>query len=146
MEKLLLTGAQELVSEKSNAIPSTADLQTVLSLGNDMLFDLPAIQINGKKASPATATVNVHFTDTNEDIVMLYSNGTLNHRLAEKVKDADLNIRVSKTDFVKMMMRMVSPSSLISEKKMAKEGSLEALTMILSSMEYPEPDFNIVTP
>lgn len=141
-----LTGAQDLIAEKSNAIPSTTDLRTVISLGNDMLFDFLAIQINGKNASPKTAAVNVHFTDTDEDVFMSYSNGTLNHRVAEKGNDADLNIRLSKADFVKMMMRMVKPSSLIAEKKMTEEGNLDALSAILSSMEYPEPNFYIVTP
>lgn len=141
-----LTGAQELLQEKKQGIPSTSNLQVVLSLSNDMLFDFLAIQINGKFAEGKQAAVNVRFTDTNEAVFMILGNGTLNHRVGDKAANADLNIAMTRTDFVKMMLGAAAPVALKESGKMQTDGNFSALTAILSSMDRPKPDFNIVTP
>lgn len=141
-----LTGAQEVMQDKNKAVIQMVDDKAIASLGEDMLLDYFAIQINGKMASGKTSTVNVHFTDAGKDVVMMLSNGALSHRINEKATEADLDMEISKIDFVKLMTGSERIESLESSSKVRLSGNRNALTWIITSMDKADPNFNIVIP
>lgn len=141
-----LTGAQELMGNGRKMALQSIDWRTVAGLEYGSMFDFIAIQINGKLASGKSARINVHFTDRNYDAVMMLSNGALSHRLDTADSDADLTVNISKSDFAKLMFGVESPDRLISTGQMTCTGSLDALSRIISSMDRPDPGFNIVVP
>lgn len=141
-----LTGAKELLTGTKTFKPRATDVSSAMNLGNDLLFDFIAIQINGKLAAGKRAIVNVHFTDTNDEQILMLSNGALSHRLDECDEKADLSIALSKADFVKIMFGVQSLADVKAVDKVKVNGNEKALNDIISSMDKPDPKFNIVLP
>lgn len=141
-----LTGAQEVMQDRNKAVIQMVDDKAIASLGEDMLLDYFAIQINGKQAAGKTAVINVHFTDAGKDVVMMLSNGALSHRVNEKVADADLDMEISKMDFVKLMMGTEAVERMESLSRVKFSGNKSALSNVINSMDKADPDFNIVLP
>lgn len=138
-----LTGAQEVLKNKSQSLIQMVDTKAIASLGEDMLFDYLGIQINGKMASGKSATVNVHFTDSGKDVVMILSNGALSHRTDEKSDNADLSIEATKLDFVTLM---TGGRDINNASDVKFTGNKDALNKIITSMDKADPNFNIVLP
>ena len=133
-----LSGAYELTHGVNKELSTFVDLNAIAALDNDVFFD--------KLAAGKEAVINVRFTDTDQKISMILSNGALSHRMNSELPNADLTLSISKTDFVKAVFGLEKFPELLKNGKAAKEGNMEALTTVLTSMDAPDPFFNIVLP
>ena len=141
-----LTGAQELLKGRPTFAPKMINPKTIAGLENDVLFDFFAIQISGQKAAGKEASVGVHFSDLNEDVLVHLSNGALSHRVGSDIKGADLRLNLAKTDFVQLMLGMKSLKDMQQAGLVKVEGDVQALGQILSSMEPADRTFDIIEP
>lgn len=142
-----LTGAKDLTEQNPNPYVSSLINDRVISqMDTDMLLDFCAIQISGEKATGKEAVINLRFSDTGEETVLILKNGVLNHRLDRQETEADTNMELSKMDFVGLFFGSADPQELQKAGKLTLTGDIVAIETLRSCVEEAIPDFNIVIP
>ena len=110
------------------------------------LLDYCAIQLSGKKAAGKEAVININFTDTKEKVLLMLSNGVLNHRLGSWDEKADLTLEIAKMDFVKLFFGRTNLQTLMNTNKIRIAGNTKAMEILCSAYEPADPNFKIVVP
>jgi alkyl sulfatase BDS1-like metallo-beta-lactamase superfamily hydrolase len=132
-----LTGAQELHNPVAPTTVNSAGMAAALT--TTQLFDSLAIRIDGQRAWDTTASINWHFTDTDETYRMQLSNGALTHRPTTRTQPADLTITLTR----QQLLAMVGGAGTQGVKF---DGDATMFATIVGLTDEPDRNFAIVTP
>ena len=135
-----LMGAQELRHgiDASPATVGSAELLSALTVGQ--LLDAIAIRINGPEAWDVSLTIDWRFTDLGQTHRATLRNGVLTHRVVgEGLAPADLTLELTKTQMIGVLFGAGLDG-------IDAVGDLAAVGRLLEVVEFPEPNFAIVTP
>jgi linear primary-alkylsulfatase len=143
-----LTGALELrQGSPKNAlskIDQAADL--LMAMPVEQFFNTMAVMFKGPDAAGKRYTINVEFTDRNENYVLSVKNAVLHHRLGQPVAEANASIRITHALFLKIIAGQAGIRDTVFSDDVSVEGSKLDLLGFFSLIEKPNETFNIVTP
>lgn len=140
-----LTGAQELLGKGGRPAATLFDAGSIAAMETGMMLDYCAIQIDARKAEGKTATVNLHFTDTDEKTAIILKNSVLTHRLRHE-HGAQCSLAMSKADFARIVTGQTGVDELSDGGSLTVEGDKAAIMTIIDAMQEADPQFDIVTP
>ena len=142
-----LTGALEL---RQGPPTEGLDLSNAIDLIDqtpvNQFFELMAVMLNGPRADGKTFTLNINFTDLNENYVLELENAVLRQRQGEPSADADATIHITHALFVQMLTGGAGASDILFSDDISIEGSKLGLAKFFALLDRPEGSFNIVTP
>jgi len=142
-----LQGAKELregVAQKGAAILASKDV--IKAIATDLLFDYLAIRLNGPKSMSETITINIEFTDTDEQYCLTLNNGVLNYKRNSPAQDADIDLVLSRSVFNEIILKEAILDQTVASGGIKVSGSLELLNKFFSYFDEFEFWFNLVTP
>ena len=139
-----LTGAKELLQEKKAL--SGARWYLTSALKPDQFFDVIATRINGYKYDSSDLELNIHFSDTNENVLVIYKNGVLSNRVGKQSEKASIKVTGEKQYIYALFSKQENFKELESKGKVKVDGNLDKLIDFLSYIENPNGNFNIVEP
>lgn len=141
-----LTGAKDLTQKEASYNSQLINDRVIAQMDINMLLDFCAIQINGEKANGKEAVINLRFTDSKDEVLLILKNGVLNHRINKQDKNADLTIEIAKMDFVKLFFSNSKLGELQQAGKVSLKGNIRAIETLCACFEPSIPSFNIVLP
>ena len=109
-------------------------------------FDAMSVRINGLQADGKTITVNITFTDRQENYVLHLENAVLHHRLAVIDPKASATLKLPYEVFLQVFSGRVKLADASASGDLELEGDLNDLGQLFSLIERPQTFFNIVTP
>jgi len=144
-----LYGAQELrhgVFEVPMRGPGMgADI--LAGLSTDIFFDLIAIRLDPAKAAGQSMTLNWHFTDRSEKLVLTLRHSTLTHRMNEWSDKALASITTTRETLDAIVLQRLAPPEAIMSGKLAIEGDLSRLAGLFGMLDRQvRMMFDILTP
>jgi alkyl sulfatase BDS1-like metallo-beta-lactamase superfamily hydrolase len=144
-----LYGAQELrhgVFEVPMRGPGMgADI--LAGLSTDTFFDLIAIRLDPAKAAGQSMTLNWHFTDRSEKLVLTLRHSTLTHRMNEWSDKAAASITTTRETLDAIVLQRLAPPEAIMSGKLAIEGDLSRLAGLFGMLDRQvRMMFDILTP
>lgn len=141
-----LSGAKELrEGVKRVSAPSTVSPDISRAMSLEQIFDFLAVRLNGPRAAGKDITLNLKFTDTNQDYTLKVKNGVLNAspRLADR---ADATFTLTRTEFDDIILNQAKGDDLITGGKIKVEGDSGKMNEFLGLLDTFDFWFNIVTP
>jgi alkyl sulfatase BDS1-like metallo-beta-lactamase superfamily hydrolase len=142
-----LTGAKELrEGVRKLAAPTTASPDSIRAMSLELLLDFVGTRIIGPKAAGKTITLNVKFTDTNEQLVVGLENGALNYLMGAQAERSDATITLTHEILEQALLGRISALNAITSGKIRVEGAVSKLLELRSLFDTFEFWFNIVTP
>ena len=143
-----LYGAQELrhgVFKVSARIGMGAD--TLAGLTTDVFFDAMAIRVDPARAAGKSFTINWHFTDRDERMVLTLKHSTLSHRLGERSDTASASVTTARATLDAIVLRKLTPPEALSSGALRIEGDPASLIHLFGVLDPPgELMFDILTP
>jgi alkyl sulfatase BDS1-like metallo-beta-lactamase superfamily hydrolase len=141
-----LTAAYELrhgtPSEPSINLAAAAGLLKEAPLPR--FFDAMAAMLNGPDADGVEMSVNMVFTDIDEDYILHIENAVLHHRPGRV--EGDTTIRITHALFLRMLTGQAGIRETLMGEDLQVEGSRLDLLRFFSLFEPAGKSFNIVTP
>lgn len=137
-----LAGATELRDGNFGTPTQTNSTSMVSQLTAGQMFDVLAISVNGPRAWDLDLAIDISFADTAQNYRLTLRNGVLVYReVAADTSTAQATLRLaSKLRLLGLALGdTTSPGLEI-------DGDAGVLTTLLSVLDRPNPDFNIVTP
>jgi alkyl sulfatase BDS1-like metallo-beta-lactamase superfamily hydrolase len=144
-----LSGAQELrgLGSRSRSSATTVSSPDIISaMSSDMLFDFLAIRLDGEKASKSDMTIELEFSDRDEQWLLEISRGVLRYYRDRRAEDPTISLRISRMDFVGVLTGTESLPKLLLQDRANLDGGLIALARFGGLFERFSPDFEIVKP
>ena len=105
-----------------------------------------AVGLDGQKAGDANMTVEIEFSDRDEQWLLEIFRGVLRYYENRRVDDPTISLRISRRDFVALLSGAVSFPKLLRDDRAELEGGLIALARFGGLFERAAPDFEIVKP
>ena len=142
-----LAGAKELregVQDLPVAKTASPDVIKATTIGQ--FFDYLAVRLNGPKAEGVEITINVDFTDTKEQYVLVLENAVLNHKKGELDSKADVTLTLTRTHLNSVILQETTIDELVKSNQIKLEGNPKKLAELISLLDDFEFWFNIVTP
>lgn len=141
-----LQGAYEL----RNGVPSaggtdTASPDTIKAMPPDMLFDYLGVRLNGPKAAGKTITLNINFTDLQQEYGLTVENGVL-HYAPTPIPNANARISLSKSTLDDVQLGNTTLDQAVSTNDVSIDGQQESLNEFIVLLDTFPFWFNIVTP
>lgn len=141
-----LQGAYEL----RNGVPDaggtdTASPDTIKAMPPEMMFDYLGVRLNGPRAAGKKITLNVNFTDLNQDYTLTVENGVLNHSPGP-VPGADASLRLTKATMNEIQMGNVKLEDAVKSNDVTVDGNRGAVDEFVGLLDTFPMWFNIVTP
>ncbi|MCW0183468.1 MAG: MBL fold metallo-hydrolase [Zavarzinia sp.] len=142
---IYLSGASELRNGERHGMGQAGGIDTVRSMPTGLLFDLMAVRLDPARAADKDVTLNLAFTDRNEQHHLVLRNSVLTREpgLADK---AMATITGKRSAFLMVISGMAKMQDVVASGGLAVEGDPAALAAILGSLKVPAGDFAIVTP
>ncbi len=141
-----LTGARELRgSIEQLPTPKTASEDMIRSLPLDLYFDLLAVRLNGPKAAKKDRKLNFAVSDTDQDALLIISNGTLHHRMGQMDEDAP-TLTLTRSALDRINLKQASIRELMKEGSVSIDGNPLAIKGFFDLIEEPPFWFEIVRP
>ena len=128
------------------AAPKTVTPDTVRATPLEMFFDLLAVRLIGPKAAGRLITLNAHFTDIDEQYLLMVENGVLHYAKGARAADADATLTMTRAALDAVVLGEATLAEKMATGEAAIEGSQEKLIEFLSLLDTFEFWFNIVTP
>jgi len=142
-----LSGAKELRDGVMQLpTPQTASPDSVRAMTLDTFLDYLGIRLNGPEAAGKTITVNLRFTDTDEQLVLFVSNGALSHSPGRQDSAADATLTMARTELNEIILGETTLDDAVANGRAELTGSSAAVSELLSLFDTFEFWFNIVTP
>jgi alkyl sulfatase BDS1-like metallo-beta-lactamase superfamily hydrolase len=143
-----LYGAQEL---RHGVFPLPARMamgaDTLAGLTSDMFFDLLAIRLDPVKAAGQSMTINWHFTDRAEKLLLTLKRCTLSHRLGEWSDAAAASITTTRDTLDAMVLGKITAPEAMAAGTLRIEGDPSRLAALFAMLETPGGImFDILTP
>jgi alkyl sulfatase BDS1-like metallo-beta-lactamase superfamily hydrolase len=142
-----LTGAKELrdgVMELPT--PNTASPDSVRAMSLDTFLDYLGVRLNGPDAAGKKITVNIAFTDTDDQVVLFLANAALNHSLGRQDPAADATLTMTRASLNDIILGASTFDQSISSGAIGLNGDASAVHELLGLLDTFEFWFNIVTP
>lgn len=137
-----LSGATELRTGNLGT-PVTTRSSTMLSqLTAEQMFDILAISIDGPRAWDLDVALDVTFADVDTNYRLTLRNGVLVHRR----RPADPQSAAATVTLATRMRLMAAAAGDFSSPGLDVTGDATALQSLVSVLDRPDPDFDIVTP
>lgn len=140
-----LMGARELREGVSEG-GITPSREMVALLSAEQLFDVLAIRIDGPRAGELRLSFNWVFTDTDEQHVLMLSNGVLIHSADRQSPHADATVLVERSALNELFAGVTPMPELLQAGRLRVEGDAAKLGELLGLLDQPDPSFAIVTP
>ncbi|MDR3314460.1 MAG: MBL fold metallo-hydrolase [Oscillospiraceae bacterium] len=143
-----LSAAQELRGfEQLRNVQQNASFDVVTAMGAEHLFDYLAVSLNAGRAAGKRLALHFHFTDVQEQYLLIIENAVLNYWKGKGPEGADLAITVPKRVLIEIFMgnRREALKNFLTGKIKLK-GNVKTLLELQKLLDTFTPDFNIVTP
>ena len=141
-----LVAAHELRHGPIKAITSTQGPDVLQGMSIELILDYLALRLNHLKTDGLVAKINIHFTDLSQVWALELSNSVLNNREGRVLPDADLTLRLTRPQFLGVILGQTTFADLLTKGTIQAEGDLAALTKIFAHIETFDTTFNIVIP
>ncbi|MFT4822611.1 MAG: alkyl sulfatase BDS1-like metallo-beta-lactamase superfamily hydrolase [Halioglobus sp.] len=143
-----LTGAYELRhGVGSDSVVNAADALGLLKKTPlPQFFDAMAVMLNGPDADGTEMTINLVFSDINENYSLYIENAVLHHRSGLAQGDVSATITLTHELFLKMLTGQAGLKDTIMGDDLEIAGSRLDLLKFFSLIEFATGTFNIVTP
>ncbi len=143
---IYLQGAYEL----RNGTPSaggtnTASPDIIKNMPPEMLFDYLAVRILPEKAAGKAFTINIDFTDLDEQYTLFVENSVLNHTRKVAAKP-NVSLKLSKATLDDVQLGNVSLEKAIADGDIKLEGEVSVFKDFVGMLDTFNFWFNIVTP
>lgn len=141
-----LTGAKELRDGVEQApTPNTSSPDIIRGMTPGMLFDYLAVRLNPEKADGKDLTLNLRFTDLEQDYALTVKNSVLNYK-AEAAEEPDVSLTISKADLDDIQLGLATLEEQVANGKLKIEGRQEAFSEFLGMLDTFEFWFEMVAP
>jgi alkyl sulfatase BDS1-like metallo-beta-lactamase superfamily hydrolase len=142
-----LTGAHELRHGNVGTPASTASADLLAVLTVDQLFDSVKIRVNGPRSWHEHVVIEWVLTDAGERRRMELRNGVLvHHAVAAASDDAQLTLTVTTDALLRLVTGQAAPEALVGAGELTVTGDPGRLALLMSFLDAPDPDFEIVLP
>lgn len=137
-----LSGATELRHGNFGTPGQTGSPSMLAQLTPNQIFDMLAISVNGPRAWALKLAVDVTFLDSGDNHRLTLRNGVLVHRtVPAEPSTADATVRLANT--LRLLALAAGDNSSPGLEISGDDGVLASLVSVL---DRPDPDFDIVTP
>ncbi|MFI2336145.1 alkyl sulfatase C-terminal domain-containing protein [Nocardia rhamnosiphila] len=124
---------------------NTDNLDTILAMPIDLLFDYLAVHIIGDRAAAVDIRVNTTFTDTGDGWTMWVRHGVLNARSGH-APDAQLMVPGPKASLAALLLQPKTAREVIEKYSLRTDGDISVLDALAGVVDEFDPHFNIATP
>jgi alkyl sulfatase BDS1-like metallo-beta-lactamase superfamily hydrolase len=143
-----LYGAQEL---RHGIFPLPARMaigaDTLAGLSSDMFFDLLAIRLDPAKTAGQSMTINWHFTDRAEKLLLTLKRCTLSHRLGEWSDAAAASITTTRDTLDAIVLGKTTAPEAMKAGTLRIAGDPSRLAALFAMLDKPTGImFDILTP
>ncbi|WP_216911572.1 alkyl/aryl-sulfatase [Nocardia noduli] len=143
---IFLTAAKELrEGVASEGQINTDNLDTILAMPIDLLFDYLGVHIIGDRAADVDIRINVTFADGGGDWTMWVRNGVLNAR-AGHAADAGFAVSGPKAALAALLLQPKQAVAVIGKYDLATEGDIAVLDELAGVVDEFDAHFDISTP
>ncbi len=141
-----LMGSRELREGRVGAPTIATPLDMVSALTVEQILDAMALRLNGPRAATAQIGLRWEISDTGEAFILNLSNGALTHRPARKDAEAPVTLRMERSTLDALIAKTEPVEDLLGSGRITVEGDPMKLGELLSLLDEPDPDFEIVAP
>jgi len=140
-----LAAALELRSGiPEGASPKSAGPDVVRSMSTGLYLDFLGIRMDSKKAEGLEFKINFQTPDNGEKYVVEMSNATLTNIGGYEAEDADLTIRINRSDLNTVLMGEATFDEQIANGKATLEGNKDVYDEFKSTLIQFTPDFEMM--
>jgi alkyl sulfatase BDS1-like metallo-beta-lactamase superfamily hydrolase len=144
---LYLTGAQELRDGTLDLpLPSSASPDAIKAMNLDLFFNYLGVRLNGAKAGATRIALNWVFTDTDEQVALLLSNGALSHVIGRTQEAADATVTLTRAALNRFILGEVTLDAQAASGEISVEPDLAPLDQLLALLDEFSLWFNIIEP
>jgi alkyl sulfatase BDS1-like metallo-beta-lactamase superfamily hydrolase len=141
-----LQGAYEL----RNGVPDsggtdTASPDTIKAMPPEMMFDYLGVRLNGPRAAGKNITLNVNFTDLNQEYGLTVENGVLNYAPGPN-PNANASLRLTKATMNEIQMGNIKLEDAVKSNDVTIDGNRGSVDEFVGLLDTFPFWFNIVTP
>ena len=142
-----LQGAMEL-RQGPPQLPaiSTASADIARALPLDLFFDVLAMRVDGAKAEGKRLSLNWHFTDTGERVLLNLENSALTHVAGAQRGDADATVTLSRATLDEISLQQLTFPAAVQAGRIVLSGRPQALFELLAMLDRFERMFKVVEP
>jgi alkyl sulfatase BDS1-like metallo-beta-lactamase superfamily hydrolase len=112
----------------------------------ERFFELVATMVDGPKAAELSLTLNFELLDRQQNFILSLERGVLHHREATPDPDAHVSIRVSHELLIRLLLKRVPISELLTTDALEISGNPLRLIQFVGVLEPGDPTFALVTP
>ncbi|MDA0128196.1 MBL fold metallo-hydrolase [Vibrio sp. MarTm2] len=141
-----LQGAYELRNgTPSSGGTNTASPDIIKNMPPEMLFDYLAVRLLPEKAAGKDYTININFTDLDEQYTLYIENSVLNHTTKQS-DDPDVSLTLTKEALDKVQLGEMTLEQAISSGDLKLKGDKKVFKDFVGMLDTFNFWFNIVTP
>jgi alkyl sulfatase BDS1-like metallo-beta-lactamase superfamily hydrolase len=142
-----LFGAQEL-REGAGSLrgPTSASKQTLMALTTEQLCDFLSVRLQSEMAEDHRITINLSFTDRDEEFVLNLQNATLTYVFGIQSSHADLSLTMTRDVFDQLLSKSLEFEDAISAGQVLSRGRVSKFADFFRLLVQPSPYFAIVEP
>ena len=140
-----LMGAHELRQGRVGAPTIATPLDMVSALSVEQILDAMALRLDGPRASEADIQIRWVISDTGEEFLLNLTNGALTHRPGRGV-DAPTTLSMDRSTLDALIAKTEPVEDLLGSGRISVEGDPLKLGELLSFLDEPDPDFEVVAP
>ncbi|WP_374687824.1 alkyl/aryl-sulfatase [Promineifilum sp.] len=142
-----LSGAKELRDGVLDLpAPKAVSPDTVRATPLDMFFDLLGVRLIGPQAEGKVITLNAHFTDIDEQYVLVVENGVLNYSKGKQADRTDASLTTTRATLDRIVLGETTAAEALAAGEATIDGDPQKLVEFLSLLDTFEFWFNMVTP
>ncbi|MBS0223450.1 MAG: MBL fold metallo-hydrolase [Proteobacteria bacterium] len=142
-----LYGAQELRHGPVRMPPRGLAADTLAGLSTDIFFDMLAIRLDPVKAAGRSTTVNWHFTDRSEQLVLTLGHCTLTHRLGARSETAAASVTTTRTTLDAIVLGRLKVPEALETGALRIDGDTTQVAALFAMLDPPSAMmFDILTP
>ena len=125
-------------------IPNSRHPDLIKALTTEMFLDLLAIQLDATEAEGEAFKINFITPDNGEKFVLELSNGALTNIQGYEADDADLTLRINRSDLELVLKEEATFVGLIARGEVETDGNPLVFAKLQGMLEQPLPDFEIM--
>lgn len=141
-----LMGAHELREGRVGAPVIATPLDMVSALTVEQILGAMALRLDGPRAAGSRVELRWEISDTGEAFILNLSNGALTHRPARDGAKPPTTLRMERATLDALIAKTEPVEDLLGSGRITVEGDPMKLGELLSFLDEPDPDFEIVAP
>ncbi|MHB9799996.1 alkyl/aryl-sulfatase [Pseudomonas sp. MT3] len=143
-----LVAAQELRNGVPRDQPSlrVTSSDALAAMDTGLLFDYLGVRLNAQKAEGEDLSINLVLPDVKEQYLLELKNSHLNNIKGVQSENAGQTVTIDRADLNRLLLKQVSPVSLVAEGKLKSSGNPLLLAKLFGMLDDFEFWFDIVTP